>query len=66
VAAWRQSRWSSAGIGLLLAIAIGFAGSWLLGISFWITVPLALLALVLNGLLAEWEDNRPGGFNNPN
>ena len=27
-----------------------------------IIVPLSMIA---NGLLAEWEDNRPGGFNRP-
>ena len=52
-------------MGLVLAVAIGFAVNWLFGLSLWITVPLTLLALILNGLLAEWEDNRPGGFNNP-
>jgi hypothetical protein len=22
-------------------------------------------AMIVNGFIAEWEDNRPGGFNNP-
>ena len=25
-----------------------------------------LAAMMLNSWLAEWEDNQPGGFNNPN
>jgi len=65
MAAWLQSRWSYAGIGLVLAILIGFALNWLLGLSLWVAIPLGILALVLNGFLAEWEDKRPGGFNNP-
>ena len=23
------------------------------------------LSMIMNGFLAEWEDNQPGGFNNP-
>lgn len=32
----------------------------------WGAAIIVVLALVGNGLLAVWEDNRPGGFNNPN
>jgi hypothetical protein len=32
---------------------------------FWACFLIALGALLVNGWLAEWEDNQPGGFNNP-
>ncbi len=65
MAGWQQSRWPYVGIVLGLAIAIAFAARWLFGLSLWIAVPLALAGIVINGFLAEWEDHRPGGFNNP-
>ena len=32
---------------------------------WWGAISIVVIALVGNGLLAEWEDNREGGFNNP-
>jgi membrane protein YdbS with pleckstrin-like domain len=61
----RQLRWLPVLMGLALVIAVGLALWWLAGLSLWFTVPLALVGLLINGFLAEWEDNRPGGFNNP-
>jgi hypothetical protein len=63
----RQLRWLPVLIGLALAIAIaiGLGLWWFVGLSLWLGVPLALAALMINGFLAEWEDDRPGGFNNP-
>ena len=32
---------------------------------FWLAFGLAVFGMVVNGLLAEYEENLPGGFNNP-
>lgn len=31
----------------------------------WGAVLIVMVALVVNGFIAEWEDNRPGGINAP-
>ena len=35
------------------------------GMPYWGAFAITLIALLLNGWLAVWEDNQPGGFNNP-
>ena len=54
----------------LVFIAVVSIASYLLhnysGMPLWGAVLIVVVALIGNGLLAEWEDNRPGGFNNPN
>jgi len=51
-------------------IIVVLLGSMLLArhfhISTWIGVVAGLLAIFITGLIEEWEDNRPVGFNNPN
>jgi hypothetical protein len=32
---------------------------------YWACLAIVVGSMVVNGWLAEWEDNRPGGFNNP-
>ena len=32
---------------------------------FWACFLIALFGLLVNGWLATWEDEQPGGFNNP-
>jgi len=32
---------------------------------FWASFIIVVVAMALNGILAEYEDNLPGGFNNP-
>jgi hypothetical protein len=34
-------------------------------LSFWILFPIVIVAVLINGLIATWEDQRPGGFENP-
>jgi hypothetical protein len=36
-----------------------------MGVNVWLAVAIAVVALVANGLLAQLEDDVPGGFNNP-
>ena len=54
----------------LVFIAVVCIISYLLhyfsGMPLWGAAIIVVVALVGNGYLAEWEDNRPGGFNNPN
>ena len=52
-------------ISILIACVIAYALSYFCEISFWLSLAGVIFAMVLNGFLAEWEDNRPGGFNNP-
>jgi hypothetical protein len=47
-------------IGVVAVIVYRYLGQ--LPASLVVIVPSALIA---NGWLAEWEDNQPGGFNNP-
>lgn len=35
------------------------------GMPLWEAVLIVMVALVVNGFIAEWEDNRPGGINAP-
>ncbi len=51
--------------GLCIAVVIALIVSWLFHFSFWLALPLAVVAMIANGIFAEWEDNQPGGFNNP-
>jgi hypothetical protein len=52
-------------IGLAIAAIIGALTSWISGLPFWASFAIVLFAMILNGVLAEHEDNLPGGFNNP-
>ena len=48
-----------------ICTAIGGLLYWIFDVPFIFGFLLVGLALVLNGLLAEWEDRQPGGFYNP-
>jgi hypothetical protein len=50
-----------------MMITTGFAlAMWALsGLRFWVCFLIALFAVLVNGWLATWEDEQPGGFNNP-
>ncbi len=52
-------------IGLVMAGVIGYLFSLFTKLSFWFAFGLVVLSMVANGLLAGYEDNLPGGFNNP-
>jgi asparagine N-glycosylation enzyme membrane subunit Stt3 len=41
---------------------LGVLGLKFLGISFWMGFCIAAVALLLNGLIAEFEDRSPGGL----
>ena len=52
-------------VGLLIAVFVGYAFSTFTGIKFWASFSIVVVVMLLNGLLAEYEDNLHGGFNNP-
>ncbi|WP_220813700.1 hypothetical protein [Pseudomonas paralcaligenes] len=43
---------------LCISLLAGFAGSYIFKIDFWIAFLIAGLALIANGLIADWEDRR--------
>mgnify|MGYP000718144360 CR=1 FL=1 len=55
--------------GFLCFIALVLFIAWLVngsfGSGFWITFGIAIVAILINGVIATVEDNRSGGFNNP-
>ena len=52
---------------LWISAILAIAGiiTWLFDVNFFLVAGLLAASLILNGLLAEWEDRRPGGFLNP-
>jgi hypothetical protein len=52
-------------VGFGIAALAALAFSTFTGLPFWAGLGIAVVALLINGWLAEWEDNQPGGFNNP-
>jgi hypothetical protein len=51
--------------GLVIAGVIGYILASFTELSFWLAFSLVIFGMVVNGLLLEYEDNLPGGFNNP-
>lgn len=51
----------------VLAVAgiIGALLWWFSSLPFWASLAIVVAAIVLNGILAVFEDDLPGGFNNP-
>ena len=52
-------------VGLGIVALAALALSTFSRLPFWACLGIAAVALLINGWLAEWEDNQPGGFNNP-
>jgi len=52
-------------IGLSIATLVGWGFSYISGLSFWIAFAIVIVSMLINGFIAEAEDNAPGGFNNP-
>ncbi|WP_371186146.1 hypothetical protein [Thalassotalea maritima] len=52
---------------ITIAIASVIAGiiSYFANFNFWIVLLITLVGMFVNGIVAEVEDNMPGGFNNP-
>jgi hypothetical protein len=60
-----QSRIFGLLIWLAVAALAGGIGWYFVDMNFWVGVGIAMCNLIVNGLIIEWEDNQPGGWNNP-
>jgi formate hydrogenlyase subunit 3/multisubunit Na+/H+ antiporter MnhD subunit len=49
----------------IVYLGMTIIASWLWGWKGFVGALIVAGAIILNGFLAEWEDNQPGGFNNP-
>lgn len=45
-------------IWLVISLLAGVVGNYLFNVNFWVASLIAGLALIANGLIAEWEDRR--------
>jgi membrane protein DedA with SNARE-associated domain len=52
-------------IGLSIASIIAGLVSYFSELSFWIVFIITIVGMFINSIIAEVEDNSPGGFNNP-
>lgn len=57
----RPMFYATLGLFALIAAAISFFS----GINFLITFPIAIIAMFVNAMVMDIEDNAPGGFLNP-
>ena len=48
-------------IWLGVSLLAGVAGNYLFNVNFWVASLVAGVALIVNGLIAEWEDRRRDG-----
>lgn len=51
-----KGKFSHIGIWLLIVLIAGWFGSYLFNISFLVSGGIAAAALIVNGLIASWED----------
>lgn len=52
-------------IGLIVVAILAAIFCWFSRLPYWVCFLMIAAAMVLNGILAEWEDRQPGGFYNP-
>jgi undecaprenyl pyrophosphate phosphatase UppP len=52
-------------VAVVIAVVVALAAAQWLGAQFWTTIVLILVAMMVNGLIAHFEDQRLGGFENP-
>jgi hypothetical protein len=48
-----------------IAAVVGLVLEKMIGLNFWEGFLITVFALLVNGWVSHWEDNQPGGFNNP-
>jgi hypothetical protein len=53
-----MKRWAYTLIWLAIALLAGAVGHHLFKVNFWVASMIAGLALIANGLIADWEDRR--------
>ena len=52
-------------IGWSIAALIAWGIHYFTGFSFWAALAILVISMLINGIVADAEDNAPGGFNNP-
>lgn len=52
-------------MGMMIVSVFTLGLRWVSGMPLWACFVVSLFAILINGWLATWEDDRPGGFNNP-
>jgi hypothetical protein len=57
--------WRIAPVSVVLVATLSYLGDRFLGLPYWAALGVAVLAMIATGVLAEWEDDQPGGFLNP-
>ena len=60
----RKVNWFLILLVAIVVIVAYFISRWA-HLNYWLILVIVAVAILLNGLLASWEDNQPGGFNNP-
>ena len=53
-------------VGLLIVSLLALGLSYFVRLNYWECFAVVAIGILLNGWIATWEDNRPGGFDNPN
>ena len=61
----RFLHWPTFVICVLIAMVIGYGASRWFGLSFWLAFGITAVIWTVLGLIAFFEDEVPGGFNNP-
>ena len=57
--------WPTFVICLVIALAVGYGASNWFNLNFWLAFGITVMIWVVLGLIAFFEDEVPGGFNNP-
>ena len=57
--------WRIFAITVSIVVTLAEILSYTTGASWWVTLLAVVIGWVLNALIIEWEDNQPGGWNNP-
>lgn len=48
----------------ICAIIAALLARWL-HLNFWLMLGIVIFGVLVNGIIANWEDEQPGGFHNP-
>ena len=52
-------------VGVVFAALVAWGVDHWTGLGFWGSFAIVIVSMLINGIIAEVEDNQPGGFNNP-
>ena len=52
-------------VSVAIVVGVSHLAERLIGLPYWVCLGIVVLAMIVNGVIAEWEDAQPGGFYNP-